>query len=353
MGIFGKLFGKKKVPESQKPEPVNTAAPVQTLSPYELKEQAIAGNPLSAKYRAAFTDTANYTLLEMNEYMFGKDPFSFVAFDIETTGLSNVNDAIIEIGAVRVSDNCIVDRFHTYINPERPIPAIASSVNHITDDMLTDAPRIYEILPDFLEFVGSDVLVAHNARFDSGFIAQACLRNRFIYPKNYFDSMNFSFFWPDLPDRILSNFLCAAGIENPDSHRALADAESLAQLMIVSINKEFNLPLPEGFYPGYSADHFSGDVAIVDNKLSKKRFVLTGKIDGYERAEFEEFILSHGGKCTQKASNATDYLVVGTFPGLPKNYVSKAVLNARRMISEGAKIQIITPDLVLEMVNEE
>lgn len=320
MGIFDKLFGNKK--HSPAPSPVRVPdpvpVPVHEPSPYELQEAAIARNPLSAKYRTSYSDTANFTIIELNDYLFGSDPLSFVAFDLETTGFNNVEDKIIEIGAVRVSSGEIVDRFHTFVNPDRSVPRSSSSVNHITDDMLIGAPHIYEVLPDFLEFAGSDVLVAHNARFDSKFIAQACLRHRFKYPKKYFDTMNLSFFWPDLPDRKLSTLLHAAGVENQNAHRALSDAESLAQLMIISMNKEFNLPLPDGFDPGYSSDHFSGEVDIVDNKLSKKRFVITGKIDNYERPDFEKLIISHGGKCTMKASNATDFLVVGSFPGLPK-----------------------------------
>ena len=350
MGIFDKLFGKSKKPELSKPVPVSE--PASEPSPFEIKEAAISRNPLSSKYRTTFTDTANYSILELSEYLFSKNPLSFVAFDLETTGLNTTDDSIIEIGAVRVSDGNIVDRFHSLVNPDCHVPASASSVNHITDDMLIDAPRIYEILPDFLEFVGSDILVAHNALFDSKFIAQACLQNRFIYPKQYFDSMNLKFFWPDVSDRKLSTMLKAAGIENDNSHRALSDADSLAQFMIISLNKEFNLPLPEGFDPGYSIEHFTGDVDVIDNKLSKKRFVLTGKIEGFERPDFEKLIISHGGKCTQKASTATDYLVVGLFPGLPKNYVSKAVINGRKLIAEGAKLQIVSPDFVLKMLED-
>lgn len=346
MGIFDKLFKKSK-PEKNE-EPVQDSV----LSPYELKELSISQNPLSAKYRTDYSETANYTLLDLSDYIFGKNPFSFVAFDLETTGLSNVDDAIIEIGAVRVTDGIIVDRFSSFVNPDRPVPAKASSVNKITDDMLVDAPRIYELLPDFLEFVGSDILVAHNVRFDAGFLVQSCLRNRFIYPKKYFDSMSLTFFWPDLPDRKLSTLLKAADIDNEDQHRALSDAESLAKLMIVSLGKEFNLPLPDGYDPGYSSEHFSGDVDVIDNKLSKKKFVITGKIEGFERPDFEKLIISHGGKCTQKASNATDYLVVGIFPGLPRTYISKAVINARKMISEGAKLQIISPDDVMKMLED-
>ena len=348
MGLFDKLFGKKPVPVKSEPAP----PPAPALSPFEIIQSNIANNPKSAGLRVEYAEEANFQLLDLSDYVFGKNPLSFVAFDLETTGLSYSADAIIEIGAVRVADGEIVDRFHYLVNPDRHIPSDASAVNHITDDMVSSAPFLYEILPDFLSFVGSNVLIAHNARFDSGFLVQACLRYRLKYPTQYFDSRKLSYFWPGLPDQKLSTFLSAAGITNTDGHRALADAEALAMLVIFSMEKEFNLPLPEGFDPGYSNEHFTGTVEPVDSKLAKKRFVLTGKMDGYERIDFEKLIISHGGKCTIKISNATDYLVVGSFPGLPKNYVSSAVLYARKTISEGGKIQIISCSDVLKMLEE-
>ncbi len=334
------------------PVPSSSPNPALSPSPYDEIQAAIARNPKSAGLRAEYADTANYTLLELSDYLFGKDPLTFVSFDLETTGLSNNNDEIVEIGAVRVVNGEITDRYHQLVKPENGISSSASSVNHITDDMLTSAPRLYEILPDFLAFVGSDVLVAHNARFDSGFLSMACLRYRLKYPLKYFDSRSLSYFWPDLPNRKLSTFLSAAGIENPESHRALPDAEALARLMIVAMNKEFNLPLPEGYEYTYSNEHFTGTVDVVDSKLAKKRFVLTGKMDGCERCDFEKMIASHGGRCTQKISSATDYLVVGSFPGLPKNYVSSTVLYARKVIAEGGKLQIISCADVMNMLEE-
>lgn len=345
MGLLDKLFRKKSDPVIS--DPVQSTAPV--LSPFEKIQANIANNPKSAGLRVEYADEANYQLLDLPDYVFG-NPLSFVAFDLETTGLSYSEDAIIEIGAVKVVDGEIVDRFHCLVNPDRHIPSEVSAVNHITDDMVSSAPFLYEILPDFLFFVGSNVLVAHNARFDSGFLVQACLRYRLKYPIQYFDSRKLSYFWPGLSDQKLSTFLSAAGITNPDSHRALSDAESLALLVIASMEKEFNLPLPEGYDPGYSNEHFTGTVEPVDNKLAKKRFVLTGKMDGYERVDFEKLIISHGGKCTIKVSNATDFLVVGSFPGLPKNYVSSTVLYARKTIAEGGKIQIISCSDVLKML---
>ena len=95
---------------------------------------------------------------------------SAVIFDLETTGLNPLRDRIVEIGAIKVRADTVVDQFHHLVNPECPIPFIASSVHRITDKMVQREGTIEQILPNFLEFIGQNVLVAHNAQFDMGFL---------------------------------------------------------------------------------------------------------------------------------------------------------------------------------------
>ena len=95
---------------------------------------------------------------------------TYVVFDIETTGFSPEKNTIIEIGAVKVVDGKMQDKYSTFINPEVPIPFDIEKLTGINDAMVLPYPKIDQILPEFLKFVGDSALVAHNAGFDVGFV---------------------------------------------------------------------------------------------------------------------------------------------------------------------------------------
>ncbi len=95
---------------------------------------------------------------------------SYVVFDTETTGLNDLEDKIIEIGALKYENNELIAEFNYLINPEIPIPEIITKITGISNDMLTHEPTIETVLPKFLEFVGDLPIICHNVPFDTGFI---------------------------------------------------------------------------------------------------------------------------------------------------------------------------------------
>src|SRR5664279_3363886 len=99
---------------------------------------------------------------------------TFVVVDLETTGGSPQSSAITEIGAVKTRGGEVLGEFQTLVDPGGPIPPFIVALTGITDAMLIAAPRIEQVLPAFLEFLGDAVLVAHNAPFDVGFLKAAC-----------------------------------------------------------------------------------------------------------------------------------------------------------------------------------
>lgn len=97
-------------------------------------------------------------------------PINFIVFDLETTGLSEIKNEIIEIGAIRFEANKPVEKFHTFIKPKKKITARITSINGITNEMVENCPAIEEVLPKFIDFIGENVLIAHNSDFDMKFI---------------------------------------------------------------------------------------------------------------------------------------------------------------------------------------
>lgn len=163
---------------------------------------------------------------------------TFVVFDIETTGLSKETESITEIGAVKVVDGKIIDRFSTFVNPERPIPAEITKLTGITNEMVADAPAITEILPKFLEFCQDAVLVAHNANFDTGFIRLNAERKCGIEVKNtVLDTLELArALLPELKKHKLDIICEQLGVSLEGHHRAVNDAEATAEVFLKFID---------------------------------------------------------------------------------------------------------------------
>lgn len=158
---------------------------------------------------------------------------TFVVFDIETTGFSAAEDRIIEIGAVKITDGAIVDRFSTFVNPEVPIPFEIQQLTHITDDMVLEAPKIEEALPAFLDFVGESALVAHNAGFDVGFIGQNCVRLGRSRTFTSVDTVGLArVLLPTLSKYKLNIVAKALNISLENHHRAVDDAAATAEIYV-------------------------------------------------------------------------------------------------------------------------
>ena len=150
----------------------------------------------------------------------------FTVFDLETTGMSPVNDRIVEIAAMRIDLNGEYSEFHTLLNPGRNIPAGASRVHHITNDMVADAPRFQHIGHDFLEFARNSTLVAHNARFDLSFLQESLARCGLpLWHGNTMDSLLLvRKLYPGLPSYSLQNLRGVLKLDRPEddlsAHRA-------------------------------------------------------------------------------------------------------------------------------------
>jgi len=157
----------------------------------------------------------------------------FVAFDLETTGLSADKDTIIEIGAVLFSGGKEQKRFQTFVDPQRKLSAEIINLTGITDEMLVGAPLIDEVLPQFLAFVGDRAVVAHNAKFDTSFIRAACDRLGIAYNLTAVDTLSLSqHLMPQLGRFKLDIVAKALKLPNFNHHRAVDDSNICGQIMV-------------------------------------------------------------------------------------------------------------------------
>ena len=162
----------------------------------------------------------------------------FTVFDVETTGLSPRNDRLVELAALRIDRDGVETTFHALIHPGRPIPACASRVHHITDEMVADAPHFPQIGHEFLKFISGSTLVAHNARFDLGFLQESLNRGGLpLWKGNTMDTLLLSRrVYPDLASRKLQDLRVLLNLPDPcggtgQAHRAGADVAWTKELL--------------------------------------------------------------------------------------------------------------------------
>jgi len=162
----------------------------------------------------------------------------YVIFDLETTGLSPETERITEIGAVKMKNGEVVDRFSEFVNPRKQLTPEISQLTGITDDMLIDKPDETVIIPKFMEFVGDAVLVAHNANFDMSFIYAVCERLSIPVKNGYLDTLDLARrVFPDLRNHKLDTLAKETNVRLEGHHRAVNDAEALYGIFLVLLEK--------------------------------------------------------------------------------------------------------------------
>lgn len=204
---------------------------------------------------------------------------TFICFDIETTGLSAARDKITEIGAVKVENGVITDTFSTFANPEMPIPQKITQLTGVTDDMVKDAPSQSEAVGAFLEFAGDNVLVAHNAPFDTSFIAKACEDMGREYNYTSIDTVAISrAILTDIKNCKLDTVAKFLRLGDFNHHRATDDAEMLARIFInlcqrltddygITKTNDINTKIAGGDFKKLPTYH---QIILVKNKIGLK-----------------------------------------------------------------------------------
>jgi DNA polymerase III subunit alpha, Gram-positive type len=159
---------------------------------------------------------------------------TYIVFDVETTGLSAVYDTIIELAAVKIHDGEIIDRFESFANPHHPLSATTIDLTGITDDDVRNAPEVEEVLRRFKEWSQNDILVAHNASFDMGFLNTGYKRYGLGKAANpVIDTLELArFLLPEMKNHRLNTLAKKFDVELTQHHRAIYDAEATGYILI-------------------------------------------------------------------------------------------------------------------------
>lgn len=292
-------------------------------------------------------------------------PKDYVVIDLETTGLMPDFDEIIEIAALKIENGNITDTFQQLVKPEDEIGSFIEKLTGITNEMLSTAPKINEVLPLFDKFVGDSIAVGHNVNFDVNF-----LYDNYVnvldkpFSNNFIDTMRISRkIYPTLPHHRLKDIVQHLGIAENGYHRALKDCEytyKCYQSMENTVMQDFNgiQAFQALFRKGGKLDL----TKLVANKLEfdethplyKKVCVFTGTLEKYTRQQAAQIVVNLGGTCGNTVNKKTDYLILGNndYCSTIKNGKSSKQKKAEEYKLKGQDIEIIPESVFYDMISE-
>jgi len=270
-------------------------------------------------------------------------PDSYVVFDLETTGLEHDSE-IIEIGAVKVVNDEIIDTFEEFIKPTRHIPESATKVNGITDDMVRDSRPAENVLADFLNFIESETLIGHNVKsFDYNVLLHNVMRftGRTVTNPTV-DTMYLARKYLSLPNYKLSTLCKHLSVDNDTAHRALSDATATYKCYVALKQEKANNRTVQ-----IDSKIFSLDV-------NGQNVCLTGDFFCGDKIDVAQMLTQQGAIIDPKVTMKTDILIIGGMGSEAWKYGSygRKIKMAMDLKSNGSAIQIIHENGLNEIPSE-
>jgi|GEM_PF-52868 len=313
-------------------------------------------------------DELNYRIIGSSDSgsQKGRNLFEFVddytVIDLETTGFSPSDDEIIEFAGIKVKFGTVVDTYQTLIKPSMEIDDYISHITGITNEMVSDAPTLADVLPKILSFIGGDIIVGHNVSFDISFLRDNCERLlSHVFRNDYLDVMRISrMLLPDMKHHRLKDVAKRLEVTSKPSHRAMADTEATLECyqklrLIYNDGKYARLPRIRTAN-GFDAKDITPETNVFDesNPLFEKYVVFTGKLELHTRAEAAQIVANLGGICENTVTKNTDYLVIGDmdYTGNVVGEKSSKLIKAEAYIAKGRNISIISETTFYKMIGE-
>lgn len=305
-------------------------------------------------------------------------PLDFTIIDTETTGLDYSHCNLIEVAAIRVRNGVAVDSFSSLIQPPLTyscdddgnktsyfVDNFICSFTGITNDMLKESPVIADVLPQFLNFIGNDILVGHNVGFDVNFLYDASLRLGHKLDNDHINTVRISKkVCPDQEDYRLSGLAYRLGVKNGIHHRALGDCETTLNLYTYLKEQALQQWTEEEFLHLFKKKHGftlnAKDIVAETNDFDEthplygKVVVFTGTLSAMGRKEAMQLVANLGGENGNTVTKKTNFLVIGSeeFASSVKNGKTAKMKKAEAYQLKGVDITVLSEDAFFDMVNQ-
>lgn len=265
----------------------------------------------------------------------------FIVLDFETTGLDKVYDSIIEIAAIRFENGVEKEKYVTLVKPLLHIPPEATAINHITNQMVRNAPSEKDTIPKLIDFIGDSIIVGHNVNFDIGFLEIAAQRQGKNVQYNYIDTMSIAKkLFPDLPDYKLGTIAQFLDFDTSSLHRAEADVYVCSEIVKIALDT-----LSTDF------DSVSKELKSVKATRPAQREEYKHQIsatqalarDGLQRKKLGEHLVivsHHGGSCEKCKKFENKILIDDVYSGGSRkdgNYMLLSEAMAQGLFHEGCR----------------
>lgn len=289
----------------------------------------------------------------------------YIVFDIETTGLDTSYDEVIEIGAIKVKNNKTVSKFNSLVKPKNEIDEYITELTGITNEMVKDAPAIEEVLPDFMDYIGNDILIGHNVNFDINFIYDNLYRNKLdVLTNDFIDTMRISRkLLPELLHHRLIDLAKYFKIDSTNNHRSLKDCEITMNvyenLKEIALQKYDNVDEFKNAFKKHKKEGLRAKDIVstntdfdVDNLFYDKYVAITGTLEKMQRKEAMQIIVDLGGHCEDNVTKKTNYLILGNndYNPILRGKKSSKLIKAETLKLEGKDIEIISENVFYDII---
>lgn len=293
-------------------------------------------------------------------------PENYIVLDIETTGLDPKYDEIIEISALKVRNNIITEEFSSLVKAKEEIDDFITSLTGITNEMVQDSPSIEAVIPEFLDFIGDDIIIGHNINFDINFLFD----NTFAYFDKYLsndfvDLMRLTRKVLDnLPNQKLKTIAKYFNINTTGMHRGYKDCRVTLECYLNTKNLIDNKYKSFDTFKNLFTNKGGGiDISKItaqkndfneDHLLFNKLCVFTGKLEKMQRQEAMQKVIDLGGNCANGINKETNFLIIGSFDYVSsvKNNKSTKVKKAEKLILDGLDLQILSESVFYDLLEE-